>query len=993
MGSTCNFECNQGYEIFGDSSRECENTHLWSGLMPKCTPTECPALDPPKNGLLLCTADRSYRSICQFKCNDGYELFGNNIMECTAEKKWNPEDIPECREIVCNVLPPLPNGNIKCSDENRHQSVCRFVCGEGYRIKGSRSSVCSTDGSWSAPMPICDQIICDELTPPVHGTKECSGEKFGEKCKFACDTGYDLSGSEQRTCQADGTWTGVPVHCTQASCGLLPSPRHGSVLCSDGGTFGSVCTFTCDQGYSLVGSEERACEADHAWSGSQPYCLQVTCAVLVPPANGYLSCSSGNLYNSICSFSCKSGFSLEGSTETKCDISGEWDNPEPSCSIVACSDPVQLDHGRTQCSDGSNYGSRCAYSCLLGYELEGSSQRECLDIGWSGKAPTCSLIRCARSSVPEHGGVSCTNRNKFNSQCTFTCDPGYVLLGPRERRCGADHEWSGSREPICELIRCGPLDAPFHGSIGCKNSDFYGSDCEFSCSRGYDLIGSNKRSCGVSQVWTGVQPKCRPITCGELAPPEYGSLLCSDADGYGSTCKFFCDLGFSLEGSKDRECADNGWTGEQPQCIEVRCGVLEVVHHGSTDCTDEDKFSSVCTNECESGFQLVGSRVRICESGGTWSGRTAKCSEVSCPPIELEPHTSSSGSCAKQPQNYGRVCTFFPDPGWEIVGARQVKCQGSGRWSEIPPTAELVKCGDLGEIAHGTVACSFGSTFGSVCSYQCNLGYTPIGATEIQCGRDRSWNDFPPFCQIKRCVALTEPSNGRMFCVSDNTFGSECAFSCNMGYMLRGPGSRTCGADQRWSGAESTCVAVQCEAINEPDYGNMICSKSRNFGSVCTITCDSGFDLLGPRQRACGAEGRWSGLPPNCQLIHCGPLTAPQHGNVSCSLLDQFGSQCNYDCNYGYKLVGSNNRVCQESGAWTGVQPVCELVQCRPLASPENGFVACSSGNDYNSHCQYLCTVGFELVGNDQRLCKADGRWTGDRPHCDQVKYFHFKTI
>ena len=50
--------------------------------------------------------------------------------------------------------------------------------------------------------------------------------------------------------------------------------------------------------------------------------------------------------------------------------------------------------------------------------------------------------------------------------------------------------------------------------------------------------------------------------------------------------------------------------GEQPQCIEVRCGQMEYVHHGKTECSNEDKFSSVCTNECDSGFQLVGSRVR-----------------------------------------------------------------------------------------------------------------------------------------------------------------------------------------------------------------------------------------------------------------------------------------------------------------------------------------------------------------------------------------------
>ena len=71
-----------------------------------------------------------------------------------------------------------------------------------------------------------------------------------------------------------------------------------------------------------------------------------------------------------------------------------------------------------------------------------------------------------------------------------------------------------------------------------------------------------------------------------------------------------------------------------------------------------------------------------------------------------------------------------------------------------------------------------------------------------------------------------------------------------------------------------------------PEYGTMICSKNRNFASICTINCDSGYDLIGPRQRACGAEGRWSGLPPTCELIHCGPTTSPQHGNVTCSMFE-----------------------------------------------------------------------------------------------------------
>ena len=497
VGSKCSFTCNTGYELLGDEVRLCEDSHIWSGVMPRCVPTECPVLTAPKNGMIVCTAERAYRSICQFDCNDGYELKGNKIMECSAEKKWNPEEAPVCEEILCDPLPKLPHGNVKCSDDNRHQSVCRFVCEEGYRIKGSRSSICSTDGSWSADMPVCDQIRCDVLSAPDNGSKDCSGEIFGETCNFACNTGFDLSGSELRTCQADGTWTGVPVHCTQASCGLLPAPRHGKVTCSAGGTFGSTCDFECDTGYSLVGSKERTCEADHAWSGSQPFCLQVTCDVRVPPANGYLTCAAGNQYLSICTYSCKSGFTLKGEAEAKCGLDGEWSSPPPTCNIVSCPELEELDHGRTTCSDSNNFGSRCFHSCNLGYELKGSATRDCLEIGWSGKAPTCELIRCPRVGALENGSVRCTSRNKFGSECSYSCDAGYMLLGPKERRCGADHEWSGSREPVCALIRCGVLDAPFHGSVNCENSDFYGSECTFTCARGYSLEGSDKRTCGV----------------------------------------------------------------------------------------------------------------------------------------------------------------------------------------------------------------------------------------------------------------------------------------------------------------------------------------------------------------------------------------------------------------------------------------------------------------------------------------------------------------
>ena len=35
----------------------------------------------------------------------------------------------------------------------------------------------------------------------------------GDSCKFTCNTGYQLTGSNTRTCQSDGSWSGTNVMC------------------------------------------------------------------------------------------------------------------------------------------------------------------------------------------------------------------------------------------------------------------------------------------------------------------------------------------------------------------------------------------------------------------------------------------------------------------------------------------------------------------------------------------------------------------------------------------------------------------------------------------------------------------------------------------------------------------------------------------------------------------------------------------------------------
>ena len=36
-----------------------------------------------------------------------------------------------------------------------------------------------------------------------------------------------------------------------------------------------------------------------------------------------------------------------------------------------------------------------------------------------------------------------------------------------------------------------------------------------------------------------------------------------------------------------------------------------------------------------------------------------------------------------------------------------------------------------------------------------------------------------------------------------------------------------------------------------------------------------------------------------------------------------FGRTVNYECDSGFKLIGSRNRTCQDSGQWSGEPPTC----------------------------------------------------------------------
>ena len=54
-------------------------------------------------------------------------------------------------------------------------------------------------------------ITCPVLSALENGTISCSpgNDSPGDTCTLTCDDGFEISGTQSRTCQDDGTWNGA----------------------------------------------------------------------------------------------------------------------------------------------------------------------------------------------------------------------------------------------------------------------------------------------------------------------------------------------------------------------------------------------------------------------------------------------------------------------------------------------------------------------------------------------------------------------------------------------------------------------------------------------------------------------------------------------------------------------------------------------------------------------------------------------------------------
>uniref|UniRef100_A0A8C3KWD2 Sushi domain-containing protein n=1 Tax=Chrysolophus pictus TaxID=9089 RepID=A0A8C3KWD2_CHRPC len=426
-----------------------------------------------------------------------------------------------------------------------------------------------------------------------------SSYPVGEVLKYRCRPGYtrDVSKSHHVTCLSDSTWASDPDFCIGKSC-ELPEIPNGDFHVSTNLQFGATINFTCRTGYRLIGNPTAQCILngnDVGWD-HVPHCEVIPCQP--PPAieNGQHSgVHTDYTFGVAVTYSCKNGFSLIGNATIHCtsddNLSGVWSGPAPECKVVRCEKP-EVENGKNLNSFATEYtyGEKVSFECAPGHALSGAQTVTCdADSAWKPPLPTCDPRYCGPPpSIPSAELTGAASSSSLaGTKLTYQCQPGFTTENGKtlEVTCLLDTTWSAG-SALCTRQQC---TAPtIQNGIVNEDSFLFGATVTFSCNAEYELKGSSSAKCvavGNGVEWDVDLPSCErkrsDILCEQ--PPSIGNGVHNGTEvtafPQGAIVVYSCNDGFILAGGSTIQCLVNAqdrgvWSTPTPECRDGASSII-----------------------------------------------------------------------------------------------------------------------------------------------------------------------------------------------------------------------------------------------------------------------------------------------------------------------------------------------------------------------------------------------------------------------------------
>ncbi|XP_072027329.1 uncharacterized protein [Amphiura filiformis] len=336
--------------------------------------------------------------------------------------------------------------------------------------------------------------------------------------------------------------------------------------------------------------------------------------------------------------------------------------------------------------------------CLPGYRVSGSEQLECGTDGNLLQDASCEDIDECNIISSEVDNIDYPSYSFVSSQGSDLSEEKYPLSYPcfAPARCVNNQgsftcQCDGQTQCSTEFKQCDEVKIPEFGNV----LEMSAVHVTYKCHEGHRHIGSESRFC-VNGSWDGSKPICELLTCEVL--PRFLSNGWSNVANityvYGDEVTYGCDEGYRLVGgTRKRMCMTRAvsdmttyWTGQTPRCTVIKCPDLRI-ENGQALFSESTRIGSEVGFRCFAGYDLHGSRTRLCQANGKWSGTYTTCNnpENFCPAPEIPPMAHLIGYDEQRRSEPGTVITYGCRFGYDLIGASHLSCTSNGQWSSRAP--------------------------------------------------------------------------------------------------------------------------------------------------------------------------------------------------------------------------------------------------------------------------------------------------------------------
>ncbi|XP_034388974.1 complement decay-accelerating factor, GPI-anchored isoform X7 [Cyclopterus lumpus] len=147
---------------------------------------------------------------------------------------------------------------------------------------------------------------------------------------------------------------------------------------------------------------------------------------------------------------CANGYVIESGSGSMTCVDEKWTEPDLTCKKKDCGTPKPQPNMSFNISAGTLFGAVMKVVCDKGFQVDGSSYKQCYASGWSGRAK-CGIVTCDEPGEVTNGRSSWESQDKpkYGEIIQYVCNEGYALVGGNSAVCSETGEYD-SLPPACE---------------------------------------------------------------------------------------------------------------------------------------------------------------------------------------------------------------------------------------------------------------------------------------------------------------------------------------------------------------------------------------------------------------------------------------------------------------------------------------------------------------------------------------------------------------